>query len=108
MASAEENDGIGQQHQNNFQNLSFPLAIVHSFKLNMEWFFFGVTLRNDTTLPEEARLEQKLTNIEHIQMVGWEGGCSSHIVLPVGAGLPCRAFNSPRGQTVEHLGDGSV
>lgn len=69
LKEAIANGGKQQQQQNNFQNLSFPLAIVHSFKLNMEWFFFGVTLRNGTELPEGLRMEQKITNIRDIQMV---------------------------------------
>jgi hypothetical protein len=60
--------------QNRHQNLSFPHSIVHSFKIPLELFFYGVKLRHPTEGGGEEEewgnsAEQNLTNIHSIQMV---------------------------------------
>jgi hypothetical protein len=67
MADFVDNDAKGTKGN----NLSFPLATVHSMNIRLEWFLFGVQLQrqNNSMAITNASLEQQLTNIHSVQMV---------------------------------------
>lgn len=68
LRNSSEKDG---QNNANKNNLSFPVASVHSFRVPLEWFFFGVSLKGPAEREKPAqKVEQQMTNMDSVYMVG--------------------------------------
>uniref|UniRef100_A0A914GWX3 SSD domain-containing protein n=1 Tax=Globodera rostochiensis TaxID=31243 RepID=A0A914GWX3_GLORO len=65
--SMEEESGQASSTRGQLNNLSFPVATVHSFQLRLEWFFFGVSLSEGKKAG--ANPEQRLTNMDSVRMI---------------------------------------
>ncbi|KAL3103258.1 hypothetical protein niasHS_002444 [Heterodera schachtii] len=67
LRNSSEKDG---QNNANKNNLSFPVASVHSFRVPLEWFLFGVSLKGPAEREKPAqKVEQQMTNMNSVYMI---------------------------------------